>query len=189
MEYDIHRQRYVGEDGRELRVTPYNDGKGYKYDYYDKSTYNNNSHSSSHIKSDLNGNWERTDNDRSDEKNTQTHTSVSGCYLTTACMKHYLNEFKDDCFELTVLRWFRDNYVNESDVRHYYEIAPKIVENIEKEEKKDIIYNYIYDNVVDACVEAITNGDYEFAYNRYKNSIISFEETFVKNTTKVLKKV
>ncbi|MBQ3020936.1 MAG: hypothetical protein IJD92_01770 [Bacilli bacterium] len=52
-----------------------------------------------------------------DENKSITTTSTGNCYLTTACMKHYLNEFKDDCFELTVLRWFRDNYVNERDVK------------------------------------------------------------------------
>lgn len=37
-------------------------------------------------------------------------TDVS-CYLTTACMKHFNKSFNDDCYELTVLRWFRDNFV------------------------------------------------------------------------------
>ena len=45
-----------------------------------------------------------------------------------------------------------------------------------------IIYDYIYDNIVDACVEAIENGNYEFAYNRYKESILSLEQTFLKPT-------
>ena len=56
-----------------------------------------------------------------------------------------------------------------------------IVEAIEKEEHKDIIYNFIYDNVVDACVETIENGDYDFAYNRYKESILSLEKTYLKS--------
>ena len=103
------------------------------------------------------------------------------CYLTTACMRHYLEKFDDNCYELTVLRWFRDNFVSKEDVKHYYKIAPMIVEAIEQEEHKDIIYNYIYDNVVDACVEAIENGDYNFAYNRYKESILSLEQTYLKS--------
>jgi len=57
-----------------------------------------------------------------------------------------------------------------------------IVEAIEQEEHKEIIYDYIYDNVVDACVEAIEFGNYEFAYNRYKESILNLEQTYLKTT-------
>ena len=178
MEYDPKRGRYIGKDGSELRVTPYKDGSGYKYDYYDRSTYGNTKHNSSHIQSEIDENWERTDNDR--DNGTQTHSSGSGCYLTSACMSHYLTNFDDNCYELTVLRWFRDNFVSKEDIKHYYKTAPMIVDTIEKEKHKDIIYNYIYDNVVDACVEAIENGDYNFEYNRYKESILSLEQTYLK---------
>ncbi|MBQ3047477.1 MAG: hypothetical protein IJD48_00480 [Clostridia bacterium] len=49
-------------------------------------------------------------------------------------------------------------------------------------------------NVVDYCVTQIENGNYKEAYNRYKNSILSFEETFAKpllqqKTIKTLKKL
>ena len=70
MEYDPDRDRYVGEDGSELKVTPYSNGGGYKYDYYSSSTYGNQKHDSSHIKATIDGKWERTDNDR--EKGTKT---------------------------------------------------------------------------------------------------------------------
>lgn len=189
MEYDTDRGCYVGKNGDELHVTPYSNGRGYKYDYYDRSPYGNAPHNSTHVKSDLSGNWSRTDNDR--DNGTQSHSSGSGCYLTSACMSHYLTNFDDNCYELTVLRWFRDNLVSNEDIKHYYNIAPQIVEAIEQEEHKDIIYNYIYDNVVDACVEAIENGNYEFAYNRYKESILNLEQTYLtqqQSLVKILKK-
>ena len=34
--------------------------------------------------------------------------------------------------------------------------------------------------IVNACVTAIKNGDYDFAYNRYKNSILALEEQFAR---------
>lgn len=179
MEYDPKRKCYVGKDGSEFKSTPYSDGRGYKYDYYDKSPYGNADHSSTHVKSDLNENWSRTNNDRSGGNNSQTHSSGSGCYLTTACMRYYLNNFDDNCYELTVLRWFRDNFVSKEDVKHYYDIAPVIVKAINEDENSGMIYDYIYDNVVDVCVEAIENGDYEFAYNRYKSSILNLEQTYL----------
>lgn len=180
MEYDPDRHCYVGKSGEEFHVTPYSNGSGYKYDYYDRSPYGNAPHNSTHVKSDLNENWSRTDNNR--DNGTQDKSSGSGCYLTTACMKHFNEIFDDKCYELEVLRWFRDNFVPKEDIGHYYKMAPQIVEAISQCGKEDIVYDYIYDNVVDACVKAIENGDYEFAYNRYKNSILSLEEIFVKPT-------
>lgn len=178
MEYDPERERYIGKDGSEFKVTSYKDGSGYKYDYYDRSTYGNTKHNSTHVNSDLNENWSRTDNDR--DNGTQDKSSGSGCYLTTACMKYFKDQFDDNCYELTVLRWFRDNFVKEEDIKHYYAVAPLIVETINKEEKADMVYDYIYDNIVDYCVSEIEKGNYDKAYSRYKNSVLTLEEQFAK---------
>lgn len=114
------------------------------------------------------------------------------CFLTTACMRHNLEKFDDSCYELTVLRWFRDNFVSKEDIEHYYEVAPAIVEAINNDEKDDLIYDYIYDNIVDYCVEQIEFGNYIEAYNRYKNSVLALEKQFLKpilskSLTKTLK--
>lgn len=178
MKYDPDRERYVGEDGSELKVTPFKNGSGYKYDYYDKITYGNSKHNSTHLKSDLNENWERTDNDR--DNGTQERSSGSGCYLTTACMKHMEEKFDDKCKELMLLRWFRDKFVSREDIEHYYQTAPIIVEALDNSEECNSMYEYIYNNVISACVKAIENGDYDFAYSRYKNNIIALEEQYAK---------
>ena len=44
--------------------------------------------------------------------NGKKETSSGQCYLTSACMEHFQDEFDDNCYELTVLRWFRDNFVS-----------------------------------------------------------------------------
>ncbi len=111
------------------------------------------------------------------------HTDVK-CYLTSACMKYFQEKFDDNCYELTVLRWFRDNFVSKEDILHYYEVAPIIVETINKEEKAGIIYNYIYDNIVHYCVKQIEKGNYDSAYSRYKNSVLILEEQFAKPALK-----
>ena len=107
-------------------------------------------------------------------------------------MRHNLEKFDDSCYELTVLRWFRDNFVSKEDIEHYYEVAPAIVEAINNDEKDDLIYDYIYDNIVDYCVEQIEFGNYIEAYNRYKNSVLALEKQFLKpilskSLTKTLK--
>lgn len=66
----------------------------------------------------------------SGEKDNPSEGDVSengGCYLTTACMHHYKNDFDDNCHELRVLRWARDNYISSEEIKHYYQVAPKIV--------------------------------------------------------------
>lgn len=116
-------------------------------------------------------------NEKEDGNKTSTECK---CYLTTACMRHYFNKFDDNCHELKTLRWFRDSLVSSEDIEHYYKIAPIIVETINNTPKNAIIYKYIYENVIKECVDAIHNGNYEFAYNRYKNSILSLEKTIIK---------
>lgn len=111
-------------------------------------------------------------------------SSTEHCYLTTACMKRYLNNFNDNCYELTLLRWFRDNFVSKEDIKHYYKIAPIIVGEIDKDNNNDIVYDYIYDNIVDYCVGQIENGNYTDTYRRYKDSILMLERTYVNNKSK-----
>ncbi len=158
---------------KEIKVTDFKDGSGAKIDIYSPDSRVN-PHDSIHIKV----NYNTKTYDAVTKIDGQKETSSGGCYLTSACMKHFQNEFDDNCYELRVLRWFRDSFVTEDDIKHYYETAPIIVASIDNDSNKDLIYDYIYDNVVDVCVEAIKNGDYEFAYNRYKSSLLSLEETF-----------
>ena len=106
------------------------------------------------------------------------HTDIK-CFLTTACMRYMQENFDDNCYELIVLRWFRDNFVSTDDKKHYYDIAPKIVEAIGKEIDSNLIYNYIYDNIVDYCVTQIEQGNYNEAYNRYKDSVQLLEKYYI----------
>ena len=111
------------------------------------------------------------------------------CFLTTACMRYMQEKFDDNCYELKVLRWFRDNFVSTDDKNHYYDVAPKIVEAIGKEIDSNLIYNYIYDNVVDFCVTQIENGNYNEAYKRYKDSIQLLEKYYISLLTSDLKNI
>jgi len=104
--------------------------------------------------------------------NSSTENTDIKCYLTTSCRRYFYENFDDNCYELIVIRWFRDNFVSQEDIKYYYKIAPIFVETISKEEKRDIIYNYIYDDIVDYCVEQIEQGNYVQAYNKYKNSLL-----------------
>ena len=184
MEYDPRRERYIGKDGSEFKVTTYSDGSGYKMDYYGSTTYNNEIHDSVHGKTDLNENWTITANDR--ENGMQEKSSGSGCFLTTACMKQMKEEFDDNCYELDILRWFRDNFVSKEDKKEYYEKAPMIVAKINNEDNCNEIYNNIYENVIAICVKAIEYGKYDFAYETYKKCVLDLEENYINNKQKRL---
>ena len=123
--------------------------------------------------------WGRSESGNSRNPSDKEIEDNGGCYLTTACLKHFQGGFDDNCYHLTKLRWFRDNFVSKNDIKHYYDVAPQIVDSINNQQNKDEIYEYIFVNVVDACVKAIEKRDYEFAYERYKQTILMFEEAFV----------
>lgn len=93
-------------------------------------------------------------------------------------MKYYLNKFDDKCYELQILRWFRDNFVSQEDIEHYYKTAPMIVAEIDKQLNSDNIYADIYQNVIIVCVRAIEQKNYDLAYNIYKENILNLEEQF-----------
>lgn len=120
-----------------------------------------------------------------DNKREETDT---WCFLTTACMRYYHENFNDDCYELRMLRWLRDNCVLDEDVAHYYEVAPTIVERIEKD-NQEMVYNYIYDNLVSYCIMEIENGNYEEAVNRYKQIVCELERFYLPDTSKKVLKL
>lgn len=166
---------YVNDEGVTIKITTDKNGNDHISFYGDAV---DKPHDAAHININYDKeSWSTTTHgpDKSD-----TNSGSGGCYLTSACMKHMQEEFDDNCEELTILRWFRDKFVSEEDIKHYYKTAPIIVDAIDKLEDNKKIYEYIYENVVDACVKAIKNKDYDFAYNRYKSSILALEEQYAR---------
>ena len=166
---------FVNDDGVEIRTSTDKYGRDH-VDIYDSCPADNLDHGSIHINYDSDtGKGTIVDTTDGDKETTDTQ-----CYLTTACMRHMSKTFKDNCYELTILRWFRDNFVLEEDIKYYYEVAPIIVSCINNNKNQVLIYDYIYNNVVNYCVEQIKNGNYIDAYNRYKNSVLILEKQFVR---------
>lgn len=180
--YDV--DRYDDYSDSNLQYTSYEkSGSVNKYgDNGDGGHSHDNYKDSSNYNSGGDPDYSRSESNNSSNPSTGEVQSNGGCYLTTACMKHMQEEFDDNCEELTILRWFRDKFVSKEDIKHYYKTAPIIVDTIDKLEDNKKIYEYIYENVVDACVKAIKNKDYDFAYNRYKSSILALEEQYARRT-------
>jgi len=115
------------------------------------------------------------------------------CYVTTACIKHYKEDFDDSCYELERIRWFRDTFVIKSDKDHYYETAPLIIDTIESLPNNEEIYEYIYNNYLLKIIDDINENNYASAYVRYENMMKILEEELVRpileqRLVKVLKK-
>lgn len=166
---------YVNDEGVEIKVSTDKNGKDH-INIYDSCPAENPDHGSIHIDYDSNtGEGTIVDTTSGEKEEIDTR-----CYLTTACMRNFKNNFDDQCYQLDILRWFRDKFVSKEDKEHYYEIAPIIVKEIEKSNNKDMIYKYIYNNVVSYCVRKIEDENFQEAYSRYKNSVLALEEQFVK---------
>ena len=79
----------------------------------------------------------------------------------------------DDCTELQTLRAFRDGYLSnrpngETEIREYYEMAPGIVEAINQKSNAQEIWNEVYKDLVEPCVNMIHNNKNESDYTLYK---------------------
>lgn len=101
-------------------------------------------------------------------------------YLMEACKRHYKDDFDESCYELRVLRWYRDNHLSFEDTEHYYEVSPLIIKGIDSSSNPDEIYESIYEHVIADCVEALQYGARDIAYQRYKDSENYFEEEYAK---------
>ena len=78
-------------------------------------------------------------------------SSASGpCFITTACVE--AAGLPDNCTELETMRYFRDGYLAKCDegkrmIEEYYEIAPRIVEKIKREENSDEVFSDIFTEI------------------------------------------
>ena len=100
----------------------------------------------------------------------------SGCFLTTAIVE-YRGE-ADDGPTLTKLRNFRDTYLADypEEVKKYYQVAPKIVAAIPKD-------NPTWDWVgkqIDSAIEHIDNNMLDKAHQTYKSMVLELETNWLK---------
>lgn len=108
-------------------------------------------------------------------------TTDSVCYLTTACTKT-MNR-PDNCLELEVLRDFRDNFLMKSSegkraVKEYYEVAPKIVQAVEKREDASEIWKEVYGDIVHA-MSLVLFGSFDKAFEHYKQMTLGLKENYL----------
>lgn len=107
--------------------------------------------------------------------------SSGGCYLTSACV--YAKGLPDDCYELTTLRAYRDNWLaNQPEgktlIEQYYAVAPKIVSVINDRADRASIYDRIYNTMVRPCVELIEKNRMDEALEMYTMMTKKLQEQY-----------
>lgn len=118
-----------------------------------------------------------------------TYESIKGgfkkgifCYITTAVCRSL--EKPDDCYELTALRHYRDEYLlstagGRSLVDEYYNIAPTIVKRIDRQADADAIYRGIWEQYLSPCVRLLEEDKKEECRKVYCQMVRNLETQYM----------
>ena len=167
------------QSGRVNQYVDNNDGGHGHFSWKNEEDFENSSDEDS--KTD----YSRPESNHHENPTVEEVEERSGCYLTSACIHHYRKEFDDNCYELSILRWFRDNYVSKEEIEHYYKVAPQIVRSIKKEKFGDSMFKKIYYGIIVPCVKLIEEQQYYKAYDIYKRTILAFEKKYCSNDVEI----
>lgn len=103
------------------------------------------------------------------------------CYITTAVCESLGKP--DDCYELNLLRDYRDHYLQQTEegeqlVKRYYNVAPTIVKHINQVAGKEKIYEDIFHTYLFPCIHLIENNEKEKCRIVYQNMVDTLEEKY-----------
>lgn len=103
------------------------------------------------------------------------------CYITTAVCETFGKA--DDCYELTLLRDYRDHYLmslpdGESLIQTYYDVAPSIVKHINQRENCREIYRSIWDRYLAPCIAMIEEGRLQECKECYQEMVTGLKEQY-----------
>lgn len=167
---------YVNDKGVTIKINTDKNGKDH-ISFYDGPV--DGDHSAVHVNVDYDDGGSWTSKTHGSE-HSDSDPGSGGCFLTSACMNAMSESFDDNCHELQILRWFRDNHVDKEDIEYYYKVAPSIVNHINAQDDCRDIYVDIYNTVIKPCVEAIEAGKYESAYDTYRGAVKKLEADYLK---------
>lgn len=103
------------------------------------------------------------------------------CYITTAVCES--RHKPDDCYELSLLRSFRDHYLLQREdgaamVHEYYDVAPSIVKHIGKRPDAAAIYEGIWQQYLSPCIRLIESDRKEECVDLYKHMVYELKELY-----------
>ena len=91
-------------------------------------------------------------------------TSSGGCFLTSACTE--AKGLADDCYELTMLRAFRDEYLVKQ-------------KSGKAEGNRAEIWEKVYRELVLPCIKLIESSDRAGAHALYRRYVLALEERYL----------
>lgn len=101
------------------------------------------------------------------------------CFISTAILA---DEGKnDDCYELTVIRQYRDDYLQRENPRlifEYYLHAPLIVAAIDKAVDRNLVYNDIRKSL-QTIIAKIEGGSYALAKQEFTDCYFQLKEKYI----------
>ncbi len=114
--------------------------------------------------------------------NNNSNNNNGGCFITTAVCDSF-NKL-DDCYELTMFRAFRDNWLTkEKDgkelIKEYYNNAPKIVDSINSHSNKSEIYLNIWNTYLKDCLKFIEIKKYSDCKDLYIQMVRNLEKEYI----------
>jgi len=103
------------------------------------------------------------------------------CYITTAVCEQ--TGRGDDCYELNLLRDYRDHYLGSLEngkemIAGYYDVAPSIVKHINRRDDSAQIYAGIWQEHIRPCIELIERGENEQCARRYMDMVSELKEKY-----------
>lgn len=103
------------------------------------------------------------------------------CYITTAVCETFAKP--DNCYELTLLRSYRDSYLmNQPDgeeiIREYYDVAPTIVKRINRLPQRKEIYRGVWEQYLNPCITMIENDENEACKELYIKMVRDLQEQY-----------
>lgn len=104
------------------------------------------------------------------------------CYITTAVCDSLGKGL--DCYELQVLKDYRDNYLEPTPEGHalveeYYDIAPTIVKRMDRQDNRDVLYKALYEDYVMPCIQDIESQEYEACREKYQEMVLSLKAKYL----------
>ncbi len=104
------------------------------------------------------------------------------CYITTAVCEGL--EKPLDCYELRVLKSYRDGYLaaspeGEAMIARYYDMAPTIVKRVNRKKDSKKIYRHLYQTYIAPCIRLIEEGDNEGCLKKYEEMVEMLREAYM----------
>lgn len=103
------------------------------------------------------------------------------CYITTAVCESFGKP--DDCYELSLLRDYRDTYLaglpeGGALIQEYYDVAPSIVKHINQTEEPRAVYRSIWERYLAPCISMIEDGQMEECRDLYEEMVHDLKDKY-----------